>query len=163
MLAAVLFSVVTRGYKGEKVEYSEFIQRVRDKSLRQDQVHELKITEAWMTWQDQSKDAVTTGKATLVRRYYTPLLSASEQTRNELCQLLDQASIKYGFSEPAPEWQQMLPLLATTLLLVGGFIFVVRRVGGAGSAMSFGRSRGRLYAQEDVQVTFNDEIGRAHV
>ncbi|HAP07390.1 MAG TPA: cell division protein FtsH [Planctomycetaceae bacterium] len=159
MLAAVLFSVVTRGYKGEKVEYSEFIQRVRDKSLRQDQVHELKITEAWMTWQDQSKDAVTTGKATLVRRYYTPLLSASEQTRNELCQLLDQASIKYGFSEPAPEWQQMLPLLATTLLLVGGFIFVLRRVGGAGSAMSFGRSRGRLYAQEDVQVTFNDVAG----
>ena len=61
--------------------------------------------------------------------------------------------------EPAPEWQQMLPLLATTLLLVGGFIFVVRRVGGAGSAMSFGRSRGRLYAQEDVQVTFNDVAG----
>ena len=79
--------------------------------------------------------------------------------RSELCQLLDQASIKYGFSEPAPEWQQMLPLLATTLLLVGGFIFVVRRVGGAGSAMSFGRSRGRLYAQEDVQVTFNDVAG----
>ncbi|MFN5731299.1 MAG: ATP-dependent zinc metalloprotease FtsH [Planctomyces sp.] len=159
MLAAVLFSVVTRGYKGDKVEYSEFVRQVREQKLKKEQIWELKITDAWMTWQDEPKEAVSSGKATLVRRYYTPLLSASEQTRNELCQLLDQAGIKYGFSEPAPEWQQMLPLLLTTLLLVGGFIFVIRRVGGAGSAMSFGRSRGRLYAQEDVHVTFADVAG----
>ncbi|MFY8059337.1 MAG: AAA family ATPase, partial [Planctomycetaceae bacterium] len=154
-----MFSVVTRGYKGDKVEYSEFVRQVREQKLKKEQIWELKITDAWMTWQDEPKAAVSSGKATLVRRYYTPLLSASEQTRNELCQLLDQAGIQYGFSEPAPEWQQMLPLLLTTLLLVGGFIFVIRRVGGAGSAMSFGRSRGRLYAQEDVQVTFADVAG----
>jgi cell division protease FtsH len=32
-------------------------------------------------------------------------------------------------------------------------------MGGAGSAMSFGRSRGKLYAQEDVGITFNDAAG----
>lgn len=159
MLAAVLFSVVTRGYKGDKVEYSEFVRQVREQILKKENLNELKITDAWMTWQDQPKEAVSSGKAALVRRYYTPLLSASEQTRNELCILLDEAGIRYGFSEPAPEWQQMLPFLFTTLLLVGGLIFVIRRVGGAGSAMSFGRSRGRLYAQDDVQVTFADVAG----
>jgi cell division protease FtsH len=53
----------------------------------------------------------------------------------------------------------MIPMLLVTALFILGFIFVLRRVGGAGSAMSFGRSRGRLYAQEDVNVTFNDVAG----
>jgi cell division protease FtsH len=53
----------------------------------------------------------------------------------------------------------MIPMLLVTALFILGFIYVLRRVGGAGSAMSFGRSRGRLYAQEDVNVTFNDVAG----
>jgi cell division protease FtsH len=48
------------------------------------------------------------------------------------------------------------------VLMAGGFVlfyFVLRRLGGAGSPMSFGRSRGKLYAQEDLGVTFNDVAG----
>jgi cell division protease FtsH len=37
--------------------------------------------------------------------------------------------------------------------------FMLRRLIGAGSPMSFGRSRGRLYAQEDLGVSFNDVAG----
>ncbi|MFM7923380.1 MAG: hypothetical protein ACKPJJ_24425, partial [Planctomycetaceae bacterium] len=69
MLAAVLFSVVTRGYKGDKVEYSEFVRQVREQILKKENLNELKITDAWMTWQDQPKEAVSSGKAALVRRY----------------------------------------------------------------------------------------------
>ena len=39
------------------------------------------------------------------------------------------------------------------------FIFMMRRMGGAGSPMAFGRSRGKLYAQEDIGVTFDDVAG----
>ena len=39
------------------------------------------------------------------------------------------------------------------------FLFLFRRMGGPGTAMSFGRSRGRLYAQEDLGITFNDVAG----
>ena len=35
----------------------------------------------------------------------------------------------------------------------------MRRLGGAGSAMAFGRSRGKLYAQEDIGVTFAEVAG----
>jgi cell division protease FtsH len=49
------------------------------------------------------------------------------------------------------------------LLITGLFIFVfilmMRRIGGAGSPMAFGRSRGKLYAQEDLGVTFDDVAG----
>ena len=38
-------------------------------------------------------------------------------------------------------------------------VLMMRRLGGTGSAMAFGRSRGKLYAQEDIGVTFNDVAG----
>jgi cell division protease FtsH len=52
-----------------------------------------------------------------------------------------------------------LPVLAMTALLVMLFIFMIRRMGGAGSPMAFGRSRGKLYVQEDIDVTFEDVAG----
>jgi cell division protease FtsH len=54
---------------------------------------------------------------------------------------------------------QWIPLLLMTGLLVMLFVFMVRRMGGAGSPMAFGRSRGKLIAQEDVEVTFEDVAG----
>ncbi len=38
-------------------------------------------------------------------------------------------------------------------------MFMARRIGGIGSPMSFGRSRGRLYAQDDIGITFDDVAG----
>ena len=37
--------------------------------------------------------------------------------------------------------------------------FMLRRLGGAGSPMTFGRSKGKLYAQEELAITFNDVAG----
>ena len=36
---------------------------------------------------------------------------------------------------------------------------MLRRLGGAGSPMAFGRSRGKMYAQEDIGITFDDVAG----
>jgi cell division protease FtsH len=52
-----------------------------------------------------------------------------------------------------------MPLLVATLIFVGFLWFLMRRVGGAGSPMTFGRSRGKMYAQEDIGVTFDDVAG----
>ncbi len=62
--------------------------------------------------------------------------------------------------EPAPSgWHNLVPMFVFMLLIVGLFIFMMRRLGGTGSAMAFGRSRGKLYAQEDIGITFNDVAG----
>jgi cell division protease FtsH len=50
-------------------------------------------------------------------------------------------------------------MLAISLLFILFFFFMLRRLGGANSPMAFGRSRGRLYAQEDLGVMFNDVAG----
>lgn len=82
----------------------------------------------------------------------------SRETR--LAELLAENNIEgwtYA-SEPNP-LVQWIPLLVMTGLLVMLFIFMVRRMGGAGSPMAFGRSRGKLIAQEDIDVTFEDVAG----
>ena len=60
--------------------------------------------------------------------------------------------------EPSP-WRAYMPMLLFTGVLILFFVFMMRRLGGAGSPMQFGRSRGKLYAQEDLGVTFNDVAG----
>lgn len=61
-------------------------------------------------------------------------------------------------SEPHP-LLDYLPLLVMTGLMLLVLILLIRRMGGAGSPMAFGRSRGKLYAQEDLEVTFDDVAG----
>ncbi len=60
--------------------------------------------------------------------------------------------------EPGP-WGNYLSILVIMGLCVVLFFFMMRRMGGAGSPMAFGRSRGKLYAQEDIDVTFDDVAG----
>ncbi len=60
--------------------------------------------------------------------------------------------------EPSP-WRAYMPMLVFTGVLILFFIVMMRRLGGAGSPMQFGRSRGKLYALEDLGVTFDDVAG----
>ena len=74
-------------------------------------------------------------------------------------ELLDENGLPYrGANQPSPflDW---IPTLLMMGLLVGLMIFMLRRLGGAGSPMAFGRSRGKLYAQEDLDITFDDVAG----
>jgi len=69
-----------------------------------------------------------------------------------------------GFSDVSAEdapgiWTLYGPMIIFTLLFIGFLVFLMRRMGGAGSAMAFGRSRGRLIAQEDVGIDFDDVAG----
>ncbi len=52
-----------------------------------------------------------------------------------------------------------LPLLMISVMFILLFVFMIRKMGGAGSPMAFGRSRGKLYAQEDIGIMFDDVAG----
>ncbi len=83
-----------------------------------------------------------------------------ENDNNALFQLLKQKGFNNVNAEKAPSgWHNLVPMFLFMMLIVGLFIFMMRRLGGAGSAMAFGRSRGKLYAQEDIGITFNDVAG----
>jgi cell division protease FtsH len=76
-----------------------------------------------------------------------------------LGKLLGEQNIDYRFDGGPSPWDQQAPWIL--LFVLGLFLvyFMMRRLLGAGSPMSFGRSRGKLYAQEDLGVTFNDVAG----
>ncbi len=82
----------------------------------------------------------------------------TESIVDELTGLFEKNHIASSFAERSL-LRDNGPLLLLTVLLVVFFIIMMRRLTGAGSPMSFGRSRGRLYAQEDLGVTFSDVAG----
>jgi cell division protease FtsH len=159
ILAAVFITVAGRGTGGEEISYSEFLNRLETGTLNKDCMFEVSMGSSAIYWQDKAADDIRKGKVTSVKRFYTPLTWITENNRAKLEDLLHAKGVVLNSAKPPSELTSMIPMLLVTALFILGFIFVLRRVGGAGSAMSFGRSRGRLYAQEDVNVTFNDVAG----
>jgi cell division protease FtsH len=159
ILAAVFITVAGRGTGGEEISYSEFLNRLETGTLNKDCMFEVSMGSSAIYWQDKAADDIRKGKVTSVKRFYTPLTWITENNRAKLEDLLHSKGVVLNSAKPPSELTSMIPMLLVTALFILGFIFVLRRVGGAGSAMSFGRSRGRLYAQEDVNVTFNDVAG----
>ncbi len=86
-------------------------------------------------------------------------LSTKDGSEDDLREGLAEAKIPLDFKPAASAWERYMPLLVFTALLLLLFFFMMRRMGGTGSAMAFGRSRGKLYAQEDLGVSFDDVAG----
>ena len=63
-----------------------------------------------------------------------------------------------GGSTPSP-WRSYLMLVGLIAGVMVISLLLLRRLGGASSAMAFGRSRGKLLAQEDIGVTFDEVAG----
>jgi cell division protease FtsH len=72
---------------------------------------------------------------------------------------LSEAKIRFERKSGPNMWTEYLPWFMLLAALVFVLFFVIRRLGGAGSPMAFGRSRGKLYAQEELGITFNDVAG----
>ena len=79
--------------------------------------------------------------------------------RNQIIKLLDENDFDVRFDAGPSPWDQHAPWILIFVLGLFLVYFMLRRLLGAGSPMSFGRSRGKLYAQEDLGVTFNDVAG----
>ena len=78
----------------------------------------------------------------------------------KLTEELDARGIKYT-GEAASKWlPDLLGWVVPLVFLVGIWGFFFRRMGGAeGGVMSFGRSRAKIYADDEVQVRFTDVAG----
>jgi len=82
-----------------------------------------------------------------------------EDDHNDLLKLMMAKGFTNINAEQAPGgWRSYVPLLVVFGLGAALIVLMMRKLGG-GSAMAFGRSRGKLYMQEDIGVTFNDVAG----
>jgi cell division protease FtsH len=76
-----------------------------------------------------------------------------------IIEVLAENNIEFSNEEMPSQLISYIPILVLTAMFVMLMIVMLRRMGGAGSPMAFGRSRGKLYAQEDIEVTFDDVAG----
>ena len=83
---------------------------------------------------------------------------SSDATQQAIQEQLEAKNIQWEFLQRTfiEQYGGLLLLMGLTL---GLFYFMLRRLGGAGGPMQFGRSRGKLYAEEDLGVSFSDVAG----
>jgi cell division protease FtsH len=93
-----------------------------------------------------------------LRRFHTAKLP-SENSESQLMRQLSEHGVPFRYEEAPSPWRNWLPMLFLTSLFGLVFYMMMRRIGGAGSPMAFGRSRGKMYAQDDLGITFDDIAG----
>ena len=127
------------------------------------QLHDIAIDDSYITGKLRYRELDSNERPVAGRdRESIPFRVAndrSSETNKEVRQLLTEAKIDWS-NNPGPSlFTQYLPfiiLMLLPLVLVG---MMMRKMGGIGSPMQFGRSRGKLYAQQDTAVTFDDVAG----
>lgn len=157
VLALLAFSLTSQQHRREELTYSEFLTGLSDSKFDKSNVFELTISNGYIRFQTQPESSQSQTDTT--KYYEIPALSLADPVQEKLTVLLDDMKIPYGYDKPPSEWQSLAYLMVVPLLFLVLIVFLFRRMGGAGTAMSFGRSRGKLYAQEDVDSSFDDAAG----
>jgi cell division protease FtsH len=132
---------------GESLPYSEFKALVRG-----GQVAEVTVGEATIT--GRLKQARGEGRRATAQFVTTRI----EDPR--LLEELEAHQVRYT-GELTSRWlPELLGWVIPILLIVGIWMFLFRRMSGAeGGVMSFARSRAKIYAEDDVKVSFADVAG----
>ena len=167
-IALIVFSVFNQNRSVEELAFSEFVMELErhdanDKDemvgrFHKNNVFELVIGTDYIKFQDKPKVKNKPDNPE-TQFFQVPFVKPSEGDLKRLTEALEAQKIVYGYAGPPSEWQAVLIFLLPIVFLLFLFLLLFRRVGGAGSAMSFGRSRARLYAQEEIDSSFQQVAG----
>ncbi len=83
----------------------------------------------------------------------------SDFITEQLTDLLDKSRVNWSFTDEPTFLDKYGFLIITMGLITLLFFMMMRRLGGAGGPMQFGRSRGKLYAEEELGISFDDVAG----
>lgn len=165
----------------EEMKFGDLVAELRSGALSPANVHELQFSREYIQFQNQPKVDLTKQKSDTdstavpsvespsetpdnaaenkkLRRYRVPIGGIPEPQLAAFMELLTEKGIQYSGSSPPPEWGAVFSVLLMASVIIV-FIYILRKIGGPGQAMSFGRSRGKLYAEDDVKITFDDVAG----
>ncbi len=161
LIMVVVFSLAGRSSTADVIEYSDFKKRLAEDELTAANVHETIVGPVAITFQSQPnpKPGVKPPETKETVKYFqVPVLGMKDTGQADITKLLDKKGIKYGYATQQADWSSVI-LFSLFLVSLIAFIIFIRRVSGPGAAMSFGRSRGKLYAQEELGITFKDVAG----
>ena len=132
---------------GQPIPYSEFKSLVRSGQV-------VEVTVGDTTISGRLKQPRWEG------RRATPLFTTTRIEDPKLVEELEAAQVKFT-GEVVSRWlPEILGWVIPLLLVVAVWSFFFRRIGGAeGGVMSFARSKAKIYAEDDVKVSFADVAG----
>ena len=160
VFAALAYSWSTRPRNPTTLSFSEFKEGLKgdDPKFSKLNVQELMIERGYITFQSEPNGSDGEPPKT-AKHFQVPIEKIFEADQTSLLNLLESNSIPHGYPKPISPWPELIFYTAFLVLFLVFFLFMLRRIGGPGAAMSFSRSRGKLFAQEDVKVTFVDAAG----
>jgi cell division protease FtsH len=142
MLVLAVLQALFLAPTGRSIPYSEFKQL-----LRTGQVAEVTVGD-------------TTIRGLLRRTEGTPTFTTSRIEDPRLIEELEAQNVRYT-GDASTRWMgDILGWVVPMLLIIGFWMFFLRRMGGAeGSVMSFAKSKAKIWADDDVKVSFADVAG----
>ena len=143
-------------------EFENGLEGAKDAKFSAAEMKKVTIGKEFITFQtepEEGEKANGEGKSSQIKKFAVPLVGISDIDRAHLTKLLTDKGINSSYDRPPSELPSIISFIALPLLVVFLFFMVLRRTGGAGSALSFGRSRGRMHAQEDLDITFDHVAG----
>ena len=149
VIAFVLIAVFSKfsvqpGHQASAISYSEFLQNVRSKNVKEVDIRGQKIIGV-----TASGERFTT---------YTP--PDDPQMVSDL--LANDVKVNAAAPEERSILWDIIISWVPFLLIIGLWIYIMRQMQGGGGgrgAMSFGKSRARMMTEDQVKVTFNDVAG----
>ncbi|MCC9607280.1 ATP-dependent zinc metalloprotease FtsH [Blastopirellula sp. JC732] len=136
--------------KGKKILYSNFRNATVSKSMVSAVVDREDLDA-------DNKDIASSKQKGVPIVTYLP---GDEQSLNEITDALKAHGFKDYSGDPGDGFLEIYGgLLFMTALIVILFYLMMRRLGGAGSAIAFGRSRGKMHMQDDLNISFEDVAG----
>jgi cell division protease FtsH len=160
-LAVATHWLFVKGNPTKELTAGEFEKGLNEEKYTSNNVFKFTIGKELITFQSQPEGEKPSGdeKAEPVTKYVVPIVGISDIDRDRIRELVQKKGIVPAYERPPSELPTQIFLYAFPIALLVLFFVILRRTGGAGSALSFGRSRGRMHAQEDLDVTFDHVAG----
>ena len=154
--AALLFTWITTTSQPTTTGYSKFLEDVSQGEVEKVTQQGTTLTVETKSTDTQPKQTYTVIVPTVLTPVYTDMQAAAEQGNVDL-----PADVFTANQAPDTSWLGLLLTAVLPLLIIGGFIFFMMRQaqGTNNQALSFGKSRARMFLGNKTVVTFADVAG----
>ena len=127
-------------------------------------LQDIKVSDGEITGKVAYRSKGIDNKGPVVKNYklvdFTTIRDINNEAEHKrLVDYLNASGVTWDNARPSRLLQDHWPELLMIGVLVILGIIMLRRMGGVGSPMSLSRSRGKLYGQEDLAVTFDEAAG----
>lgn len=141
-----------------RVLYSEFLHQVREGNVAQVSVSPTEIRYILKASDDQDVGQSPSDPSKSPKLYTTVPIESDL----DLVGLLEEQGVEFGAPPPTSGGflTNLLGWIIPPLIFFGLWMYLMRRMqGGAGSALTVGKSKARIYSEGDTGVTFADVAG----